>query len=122
VAALIDKVNLLKDKGLTGVCVATHWLARRVQPLKKQVHPGWEYIGSQDSTQQTQEKNNPRASDKASGGNVSRYLQMAIDPSYQRKDKKASRKPLGGIKISNPKPKAPASTPPSEIQKGIPIL
>jgi hypothetical protein len=30
VAALIDKVNLLKDKGLTSVCVAAHWLTRRV--------------------------------------------------------------------------------------------
>jgi hypothetical protein len=56
VAALINKVNLLKDKGLTGVCVATHWLARRVQSLKKQVHLGWEYNGSQDPTRETQEK------------------------------------------------------------------
>jgi hypothetical protein len=56
VAALIDKVNLLKEKGLTGVCVTTHWLACRVQPLKKQVHPGWEYNGLQDPTQETQEK------------------------------------------------------------------
>jgi hypothetical protein len=28
VAALIDKVNLLKQKGLAGMCVAAHWLAR----------------------------------------------------------------------------------------------
>jgi hypothetical protein len=28
VAALTNKVNSLKEKGLTGVCVATHWLAR----------------------------------------------------------------------------------------------
>jgi hypothetical protein len=40
VAALIDKVNLLKEKGLTGVCIAAHWLAHQVQPLKKQVHLG----------------------------------------------------------------------------------
>jgi hypothetical protein len=45
-----------------------------------------------------------------------------IDPSFQKKAKKAPRKPLGGIKISDPKPKAPASTPPSGTQKGIPIL
>jgi hypothetical protein len=56
VAALIDKVNLLKEKGLTCVCVAAHWLARRVQPLKKQVHLGWEYSGLQDLTRETQEK------------------------------------------------------------------
>jgi hypothetical protein len=35
VMALIDKVNLLKEKGLTGMCVAAHWLARRLQPLNK---------------------------------------------------------------------------------------
>jgi hypothetical protein len=44
------------------------------------------------------------------------------DPSYQKKAKKAPRKPLGGIKISHPKPKAPALTPPSGTRKGIPIL
>jgi hypothetical protein len=46
----------LKVQGLTGVCVATHWLARRVLPLKKQVHPSWEYNGLQDPTQETSEK------------------------------------------------------------------
>jgi hypothetical protein len=56
VAALINKVNLLKEKGLTSVCVATHWLAHRVQPLKKQVHSGWEYNRLQDLTRETQEK------------------------------------------------------------------
>jgi hypothetical protein len=25
--APIDKVNLMKEKGLTGVCIAGHWLA-----------------------------------------------------------------------------------------------
>jgi hypothetical protein len=36
--------------------VATHWLARRVFPLKKQVHQGWEYSGVQDPTQETSDK------------------------------------------------------------------
>jgi hypothetical protein len=35
---------------LTGVYMVTHWLAHRVMPLKKQVHPGWEYSGAQDPT------------------------------------------------------------------------
>jgi hypothetical protein len=43
-------VTALKEHGLTRVCVAFHWLARRVVPLKKQVHPGWEYNGFQDLT------------------------------------------------------------------------
>jgi hypothetical protein len=36
--------------------VAAHWLARRVVPLKKQVHPGWEYSGVEDPTQKTKMK------------------------------------------------------------------
>jgi hypothetical protein len=50
-----QQVNLLKEKGMTGVYVAAHWLARQVQPLKKQIHPGWEYCGPQDPTQETRE-------------------------------------------------------------------
>jgi hypothetical protein len=46
----------MKECGLIRVCVATHWLARRVIPLKKPVHPGWEYSGVQDLTQETNEK------------------------------------------------------------------
>jgi hypothetical protein len=56
VADLIDRVNLLKEKGLIGMCMAAHWLAHRVEPLKKQVHSGWEYSGLQDLTRETQEK------------------------------------------------------------------
>jgi hypothetical protein len=59
VATLSDKVNLLQGTCLTGVCMVTHWLAHRVQPLKKHVHPGWEYSGLQDRTQESQEKINP---------------------------------------------------------------
>jgi hypothetical protein len=36
--------------------MAAHCLAYRVQTLKKQVDPGWEYNGSQDLTWETQEK------------------------------------------------------------------
>jgi hypothetical protein len=54
--ALTNKIYLLKERGLTGVCVATHWLAHRVVPPKKQVHPGWKYSGFQDLTQETSNK------------------------------------------------------------------
>jgi hypothetical protein len=40
VVILTNKINLLKEQGLTGVCVATHWLTHGVLALKKQVHPG----------------------------------------------------------------------------------
>jgi hypothetical protein len=35
--------------------VVAHWLAHRVQPLKKQLHVGWEYSGLQDPTRETRE-------------------------------------------------------------------
>jgi hypothetical protein len=56
VIALTNKINALKERGLTGVCVAAHWLPRRVIPLKKHVYSGWEYNGTQDPTQETTEK------------------------------------------------------------------
>jgi hypothetical protein len=40
IAALGNRVNDLKNQGLTDVSVAAHWLARRVMPPKKQVNPG----------------------------------------------------------------------------------
>jgi hypothetical protein len=39
--------------------MAAHWLVCRVLPLKKQVHPGWEYSGLQDLTRETSEKITP---------------------------------------------------------------
>jgi hypothetical protein len=57
--ALTNKINHLKDQGLIGVCVATHWLARSDLPLKKQIQSGWEYSGLQDPTQETSEKITP---------------------------------------------------------------
>jgi hypothetical protein len=56
VLALTKKINLWKERGLTRVCVAAHWLARRVVPLKKEVHLCWEYSGFQDPTQETSDK------------------------------------------------------------------
>jgi hypothetical protein len=35
--------------------VAANWLARRVTPLKKEVHPGWEYNRLQDPSCETME-------------------------------------------------------------------
>jgi hypothetical protein len=59
VVALVNKVNLLKEQDLTGVGIAAHWLARRVQPLKKQVHSGWAYCGLQDPTHESHENISP---------------------------------------------------------------
>jgi hypothetical protein len=59
VTNLTNKINLLKEHDLTGVCVAAHWLARRVLSLKKQVHPSWEHSGVQDLTRETNNKITP---------------------------------------------------------------
>jgi hypothetical protein len=56
VASLTNEMNHLKEQVLTGVCVAAHWLACRVLPLKKQIHLPWEYSGLQDPTQETARK------------------------------------------------------------------
>jgi hypothetical protein len=53
IAALASRVGDLKRHGLTGVCVAANWLAHRVTPLKKQVHPKWEYNRVQDPTRES---------------------------------------------------------------------
>jgi hypothetical protein len=50
---LASRVSELKGSGLTGFGVAANWLARQAIPLKKQVHPGWEYCRVQDPTQES---------------------------------------------------------------------
>jgi hypothetical protein len=60
IAVLTNQVNDLKNQGLTGVCVAAHWLAYRVTSLKKQVHLGWEYIGIHAPTRETFDTPRPR--------------------------------------------------------------
>jgi hypothetical protein len=47
---------------------------------------------------------------------------VLIDPSLPKKARKTTGKPSGGIKITGTKPKAPASTSPLGIWKGILIL
>jgi hypothetical protein len=46
IAALTKWVNDLKRRSMTRVCVVANWLAHQTMPLKKQVHPGWEYCQS----------------------------------------------------------------------------
>jgi hypothetical protein len=53
VTTLANRVNELKELSLTGVSVAANWLVCQVTLLKKQVHPGWEYSGVQDSNLET---------------------------------------------------------------------
>jgi hypothetical protein len=53
IATLGNQVNDLKNQGLTSVCMATHWLAHWVMPLRNKVHPGWEYSGVHDPSRET---------------------------------------------------------------------
>jgi hypothetical protein len=53
VAAHANRVSDMKRHDLTGVCVAANWLAYWVTPLRKHVHPAWEYSGLQDPTRET---------------------------------------------------------------------
>jgi hypothetical protein len=50
VSTLAGQVSGLKELCLTRVSVATNWLVHRDTPLKKHVHPGWEYNGIEDLT------------------------------------------------------------------------
>jgi hypothetical protein len=43
VQALVSRVNELINLCLTSVGVVANWLIHRVIPLKRQVHPRWEY-------------------------------------------------------------------------------
>jgi hypothetical protein len=50
VQVLADQVSALKGLSLTGVSMVANWRACRVIPLKKQVHPSWEYNMIHDLT------------------------------------------------------------------------
>jgi hypothetical protein len=60
VDALANRVNDLKNQGFTVAYVTAHWLTCRVTPLKKQVHPGWEYSKIHDPTRETFDTPRPR--------------------------------------------------------------
>jgi hypothetical protein len=53
VTALASQVSELKGLILTRVGMAANWLVCQVTLLKKHVHPGWEYCGVQDRTQES---------------------------------------------------------------------
>lgn len=48
---LQKKIAELKKKGIDGVTMSCSFIARRVQPIKELVHPGWEY-STGDSTKE----------------------------------------------------------------------
>ena len=47
----MQRIAVLKNKGVTGVMVAFSWLGRQIQPLQKGYHAGFEYSGQDDPSQ-----------------------------------------------------------------------
>ena len=45
---LLQRIAVLKNKGVTGAMVAFSWLGRQIQPLQKHCHAGFEYSGLDD--------------------------------------------------------------------------
>jgi hypothetical protein len=47
---VLELVNNLKKKGVTGAAVARSFCRRMIQPIKDWVHPAYEYWGQSDPT------------------------------------------------------------------------
>lgn len=45
---MLKRVQILKDKGLTGVGIAFSFMKRRIQPLQERVNLGFQYEGVSD--------------------------------------------------------------------------
>src|SRR6187551_3175797 len=48
VPAMLKRVQILKDKGLTGVGITFSFMKRRIQPLQERVNLGFQYEGVSD--------------------------------------------------------------------------
>ena len=54
---LLGEIERLKaDHRITGASIIVHWILRRVQPLQRLIHPGFEYKGEEDPTRYTRAK------------------------------------------------------------------
>jgi hypothetical protein len=54
--AVLELVNDLKKKGVTGAAVARSFCRRMIQPIKDRVHPAYEYWGQSDTTHEVNRK------------------------------------------------------------------
>uniref|UniRef100_A0A0D9WXN6 Uncharacterized protein n=1 Tax=Leersia perrieri TaxID=77586 RepID=A0A0D9WXN6_9ORYZ len=54
VAPLMRRIAEVKQSGLTDIWVARHFLMYRLNPLKDQVHPTFEYTGHHDPTRESE--------------------------------------------------------------------
>ena len=48
--AAVERIKVLRQRGLTGNMVAADFLGRRLAPLQRRSHPAWAYAGPADKT------------------------------------------------------------------------
>jgi len=56
---LLQKIVVLKNKGVTGATVVFSWLGRQIQPLQKRCNAGFEYSSQEDPSRFSSEKIHP---------------------------------------------------------------
>ena len=56
---LLQRVAVLKNKGVTSATVVFYWHGRQIQPLQKRCHAGFEYIGREDPSRFLSERIHP---------------------------------------------------------------
>ena len=72
---LLREIERLKvDHQITGTSMIVHWTLRRIQPLQRQVHLGFQYTGEEDPTRYTRAK----ISEANLKGRVDRLLKNAV--------------------------------------------
>ena len=72
---LLREIERLKvDHQITGTSMIVHWTLRRIQPLQRQVHLGFQYTGEEDPTRYT----HARISEVDLRGRVDRLLKNAV--------------------------------------------
>jgi hypothetical protein len=53
---VLELVNDMKSRGVTGAAVARSFCRRMIQPIKDRVHPAYEYCGQSDTTREMNHK------------------------------------------------------------------
>jgi hypothetical protein len=53
---VLELVNGMKSRGVTGAAVARSFCRRMIQPIKDRVHPAYEYCGQSDTTREMNHK------------------------------------------------------------------
>ena len=55
----MQRITVLKSKGVTGATVVFSWLGRQIQPLQKRCHVGFECSGQEDPSRFSSERIHP---------------------------------------------------------------